>query len=287
MTHLAMWFGLIGSTTRWSLSPAMHEAGLAAWGKPGRYGAFDVAPGNLATALEGLRSLGFAGINVTMPHKEAVLAHVQPDDLAMAIGAANALRFGPDGIITATNTDAEGFHLACRMQGLDWARIQRAVVLGAGGAARAVWYALRKQGISAHLLARCKKNIQIDSSWVEADCISAETLRRVLPGCDLLVDCTPCGWFVPERDMPPVEALRQIHPALDLMSLPAHATVMDVAARPQTVLTRAAADRGLHAFAGLGMLLYQGVCSLEYWLQEPVPAHAIGAMQQALENPRR
>ena len=82
--------------------------------------------------------------------------------------------------------------------------------------------------------------------------------------------------------MSPVEALRQIHPALDLMSLPAHATVIDVAARPQTVLTRAAADRGLHAFAGLGMLLYQGVRSLEFWLQEPVPAHVVEVMRQAL-----
>ena len=149
--------GLIGWPVGHSKSPAMHNAAFRAAGLDGYYALLPVHPDRVGEAVAGLRALGFRGANVTVPHKQAVIPFL--DELtpeARAIGAVNTIIVGEDGTLIGTNTDAAGFWQDLQELGapLNATAASSALILGAGGSARAVAYALASHGIPARMLAR-------------------------------------------------------------------------------------------------------------------------------------
>ena len=241
-------FGVLGWPVAHSRSPAMHHAAYAALGLEGwRYQRLPVPPDLLAETVRALPAAGFAGANVTIPHKEAALAAADDaTEAARAIGAANTLTFGEDGAIHADNTDAPGFLAALgETPG-------SALVLGAGGSARAVVWALLEQGADVAVLARTP---------ARAEGMGARVLTEPEPA-DLLVNCTPVGLDDPS--------------AMPVSDLRPFATVADMVYREGgTALTRAAEAAGKRSVDGLEILVHQGALSLERWSGRPAPVEAM------------
>lgn len=257
--------GVIGWPVGHSLSPAMQEAGFAALGLDWRYGAFAVPPAGLAAAVAGAGALGFVGLNVTVPHKEAVLRHCAPDETAARLGAVNTLVYGPDPLAPPRghNTDLHGFRMLLVEAGVD-ARGRRAIVLGAGGAARAAVWALLEEGAEVTVVTRSARTLRFDDGpLVEHVPWDGALLARLLGGADLLVDATG-------RGLDPAAA------PLDLGPLPPHAAVVDLVVRETPLITTARA-RGLRAAAGEAMLLHQGAAALALWSGRAAPVEVMRA----------
>jgi shikimate dehydrogenase len=252
---------VVGHPIAHSRSPLIHGHWLAAHGIPGSYERLDVAPAAFPDFVRGLAASGYRGGNVTLPHKEAAFALA--DGLtprAETIGAVNTLVVGPDGRIRGDNTDAPGFcaHLDQSL-GADWpARAGgTAVVLGAGGAARAIVVGLAERGAARILVAnRTPARAQAVAALAPgiADAIAWDDLPAALREAGLLVNTTSLGM----KGQPPL--------ALDLAPMPAGAAVADIVYAPlETDLLAAARRRGLAAVDGLGMLLHQAVPGFEAW----------------------
>jgi shikimate dehydrogenase len=197
---------------------------------------------------------------VTLPHKEAALAAAdRPDQAATAIGAANTLWLDANGLLHASNTDAYGFMTHLAAEAPDWNKGKRpvVVVLGAGGAARAILHGLLEAGAAKILLAnrtedRARTLAQGFGSRVSL--VPWEDRNRALAGCGLLVNATSLGM----TGKPPLD--------LDLSALPKDATVADIVYSPlETPLLAAAKARGNRTVDGLGMLLHQAVPGFERW----------------------
>lgn len=246
---------VIGSPVHHSKSPAMHNAAFASAGIDAVYLAFTVTPDRLSTALEGFRSTGALGLNLTVPHKEAVLPLCDSlSACARDIGAVNTLVFSQDGSIVGHNTDAAGYvrsfeHCTGRnVKGL------RVVLLGGGGAARAVEYGLRDSGAhSVSVVARTPSKI----TWTKALPWNPEVLTNLLPACDLLVDCTSAGLSEETENMLPSP--------IDLSLLSSSAVVSTLIYNRECALLQDARKRGLTAIDGHEMLLYQGALAFELW----------------------
>lgn len=264
-------FCVLGHPVGHSLSPAMQNAALRAMGIDGVYVAFDVRPEGLGDAIRGLRALGVAGANCTIPHKEAVLHWV--DELAPEaafVGAVNTLVLKEDRWI-GHNTDAAGFLADLREQGADLTPAC-AVVLGAGGAARAVVAALAREGwrviLANRTAARAEElaaefDRKLGRNAVEAIPMEPEALREAVRGASLLVNTTSLGMSPHPEGMPPVP----------LESLGPHLFVYDLIYNPlETRLLREARKRGARAQHGAGMLAHQGALALELWTGRPAPA---------------
>lgn len=249
---------VIGHPIAHSRSPKIHRYWLDALKVAGgSYEAIDVAPTDLAAFIGGLGDSGFSGGNVTIPHKEAVFALVERRDAAAeAIGAVNTLWF-EDGILWGGNTDAHGFAANLDEQAAGWDRKKSAVVLGAGGAARAVVHALKQRGIKDirivnRTLDRARELSDRFGSGVSAHSLGAA--RDLLSDAGLLVNTTALGMHGNEG-LPADPAL-----------LPDEATVTDIVYVPlETPLLAAARARGLKVVDGLGMLLHQAVPGFEHW----------------------
>jgi shikimate dehydrogenase len=246
MTDLVV---LLGHHIGYSASPAMHNAAFAALGIDARYELADVAPDALAGAVEALRSPDRLGANVTQPHKLALGALV--DEVAPEVerlGAANTIvRHGTR--LIAQNTDLAA--IAAEIEALG--RFARAVVLGAGGASRAVQAALEDAGTTAVVVDR--------SRWPD--------LPDLLGSADLVVNATPIGTESDESPVP-VELLRR------------HLAVLDLVYRPvATRLVRDARAAGAAATSGLGVLLRQGAASFTSWTGRDAP---LDVMREALER---
>ncbi len=254
--------GVLGWPIGHSRSPALHGHWLQRYGVPGAYLPFAVHPDRLATALSGLSSLGMAGANITVPHKEACLALVDTADRqATRIGAVNTVVVTPEGHLTGTNTDHYGFTENLRsVIDLSDLRGRTAFLLGAGGAARAVVAALVDIGLAQVILC----NRSPDRARELAETLADDDRRVVtvrpweargdLQGVDLLVNTTTLGMV----GQPPLE--------LALDGLLPTATVCDLVYVPlQTPLLAAAAARGLRTVDGLGMLLHQARPGFAAW----------------------
>jgi shikimate dehydrogenase len=251
---------VIGHPIAHSRSPMIHGHWLKTLGLDGSYQAIDVAPQDLGAFLSGLAERGFAGGNVTIPHKEAVFAAVdRRDEAAEAIGAVNTLWF-EDGVLCGGNTDAYGFAANLDAHSPGWAANGPAVVLGAGGAARAVVHALKERGVTDirivnRTLARAESLAARFGAGISSHASGA--LADLLGDAGLLVNTTSLGMQGKEggRDLPADPAL-----------LPAHALVTDIVYVPlETPLLAAARRRGLKTVDGLGMLLHQAVPGFERW----------------------
>lgn len=265
-----------------SLSPRMHDAAFAAAGVPARYAALDVPPAELATAVARLRAAPYLGANVSVPHKEAVARLV--DELtgaARAVGAVNTVvRHGAR--LVGHNTDAPGFLRGLAELGFDPAGAG-CLVLGAGGAARAVVWALLGAGARVVVVnrdaARAERLVaDLEAAGAPAGrATAAPTAAPHLPAARLLVNTTSVGM----AGGPDPDGLPLLTPA-QLAALPAGAGVVDLVYRPAlTPLLRAAAARGHATQNGLPMLLWQGALAFEAWTGRPAPA---AVMREALER---
>ena len=269
--------GVFGWPISHSRSPLMHNYWLDEYGIDGAYLPLAVAPNNFAEAFRCLPKLGFAGANVTVPHKEAALACVDlADDNARRIGAVNTVRVGGNGELIGSNTDGYGFlaNLADAAPGWGAGR-GSATVLGAGGAARAVVVALLDAGVSElRIVNRSSERAQILARDI------GDTRMRVIAWNDrtdalyetaLLVNTTVAG----------LEGHESL--ALDLKTLPTTAVVMDLVYQPLiTPLLKSARDRGNPIVDGLGMLIHQARPGFLAWFGvEPAPTTALRRLLEA------
>ncbi len=250
---------VIGWPVEHSRSPVIHRYWLDRYGIDGAYEKKAVSPEALSKFLHALSDRGYSGANVTLPHKEAALrAADTADEAAHAIGAANTLWLGPTGALHASNTDAYGFMTNLAAEAPGWNDVaDTAMVLGAGGAARAILHGLIAAGVPRILLAnrtaaKAQSLAQIFGPKVEP--IPWDEKSASLSRCTLLVNTTSLGM----TGQPPLEI------ALD--AFPEAGVVADIVYVPlETPLLAAARARGLKAVDGLGMLSHQAVPGFQRW----------------------
>lgn len=263
ITGKARLAGVLGWPVGHSKSPLLHNFWFERHGLDGVYVPLPVAPADLASVVRALPRMGFLGCNVTLPHKAAMLDLVDAvDPLAAAIGAVNTVLVGDEGRLTGCNTDGLGFlaHLDASVP--DWrASTQRVVLVGAGGAARALAFTFLAGGIAE--LALVNRTPERAAALVArlgdsaGACVAAppwSERHHALEGADLLVNTTSLGMV----GQPVLD--------LDLAALPAKAIVADIVYTPlATPLLAEARRRGHRTVDGLGMLLHQAVPGFTHW----------------------
>ncbi len=249
--------GVMGDPVAHSLSPRLHGYWLKRYGIDGDYAAMHVAADSLEAALRALALDGVAGCNLTIPHKEAGLSLVdEASELAHRIGAVNTVVVRDNGTLYGTNTDAAGFILNLKSQIADLTPYHRkAVVLGAGGAARAVCAALLDDGFAVWLTNRTRAKAEAIAAALGAiDVVDWDAREVAFEGCGLLVNCTSLG----------LEGSTPLDVSLE--ALPRDALVTDIVYKPlMTPLLLDAQARGNPVVDGLGMLLYQAVDGFAAW----------------------
>jgi shikimate dehydrogenase len=261
-------FGLIGNPVGHSVSPPMHEAAYEERGMDARYVTFEPAEDRVAAVLDGAEALGIAGLNVTLPFKERVAELVETDSLAGRIGAVNTVDF--DGEPTGYNTDAAGLVRAFEHHGVELSG--SAVVVGAGGAGRAVAFALADEGMAVHVANRTVERAESLAEEVpNASWGGLSALEERLAGADVLVNATSVGM---ESDETPVPA----------SALHGELAVLDAVYTPlETRLLRDAESVGATTVDGAWMLLFQGVEAFEIWTGRTAPVETMnGALRDAL-----
>ena len=261
---------MLGWPVAHSRSPAMHNAALADLGLTGwRYQLLPVPPELFEETVRALPAAGFAGANVTIPHKEAALDLAdEATSAARAIGAANTLTFGPEGAISADNTDAPGLLAALPLD----ARGRTAIVLGAGGSARAAAWALRSAGADVAVWNRTPAR-----AHAVAEALGVRVVSTATGPADLLVNCTSVGLA------DPAATFKELPVRADCLS--EYACVVDLVYRDGgTALLQAARRRGCATVDGLEVLVRQGALSLEAWTGREAP---IEAMRRAARDEHR
>jgi len=251
--------GLLGWPVAHSRSPVIHNHWLAQYGIAGRYVLFAVPPDKLEAAVRGIATLGLRGCNVTTPHKQAVFPLLdRVDDLARTIGAVNTVVVEKDGTLAGFNNDGNGFIQSLRDADPKWRPDSGPIlVLGAGGAARAVVASLAAQGATEIRVA----NRTIERAREIANAVGAavkvvpwEQREQALDGVAMLANATSLG----SAGKPPVE--------ISLDRLPKHAVVGDlIYVPPETPLLAAARARGNVTVNGLGLLLNQARPAFNAW----------------------
>lgn len=267
--------GVMGWPIEHSLSPAMHNAVLARLGLNWRYLPLPVHPAHVRDAIRGAAALGFRGVNATVPHKQEVMAVLdEMTDEARAVGAANTIimtrRSDGSTHLSGHNTDVAGFIDSLRAGGFEPGQSRSALVVGAGGAARAVVYALQASGTGrVTVLNRTRdraERLVADLGFASDERLCAgplddARLATLAQDADLLVNATTLGMW------PRIEG--SIWP--DSVPVPASLTVYDLVYNPlETRLLSQARESGARAIDGLGMLARQGALALALWLEEGV-----------------
>ena len=260
-------FGLLGNPVEHSLSPPMHEAAYDALGMDARYVTFEPARDAAADAVAAADTLGIAGLNVTIPFKQDVLDAVDPDDIAERVGAVNTIDFTGDRP-RGYNTDVAGVTRAFTHHDIDIDG-RDAVVVGAGGAGRAVAFALADAGAAVHIANRTVDRAESLAADVPGATAGGLDTRERVANADLLVNATSVG-MEPEVDETPVPA-EHLHADL---------AVLDAVYAPiETRLLREAAAADATTIDGAWMLLFQGVEAFERWTGRDAP---VDAMNEAL-----
>ncbi len=270
--------GLFGWPVTHSISPQMHNAAFVARQMNWRYLAFAVPPERVSEAVAALPALGLRGVNVTVPHKQAVMPHLQHwTPAAEAIGAVNTIVVEKDGQLTGDNTDGAGFIADLKAHNVE-PEGRRALVIGAGGSSRAVVYGLAEAGV---------ESVMILNRTVEKAVGLAATMQSYFPeirvdsaafpddvtgsaqDANLIVNCTSLGME------PRIEGL----PWEENVEFREDQIVYDLVYNPAvTRLLQLASTDGATAIGGLGMLVYQGAIAWEKWTGETAP---VDVMQQA------
>lgn len=273
--------GVIGYPIKHSRSPLMHNKWLAQHGIEGTYVPIEIAPEELETRLAALAADGLKGINVTIPHKEAIFALAgERDDAAQKIGAVNTVVFrnhkGKHGGFLGINTDAKGFIANLETARSDW-KTGPALVLGAGGAARAVVYGLMQAGVKEIRIAnRTRQRAETLASDLAApghrlQVIEWDTISTQMGDIALLVNATSLG----------LEGGRRLE--LELAPLKTGALVTDIVYAPlETQLLQGARAQGFETIDGLGMLIHQARFAFEAWFG--ILPEADAALRAALED---
>ena len=264
---------LIGWPAAHSRSPLIHHYWLRTLGIKGGYNIEAVPPEGFAEFVLHLSSHGFVGANVTLPHKERALALTVPDARASAVGAANTLWY-EGGELRSTNTDIEGFINNLDASAPGWQAATDALVLGAGGASRAVVFGLVERGVRrVHVANRTfeRAGVLADRFGGNVRAIPRTAVGDLLPRAGLLINTTSLGM----HGQPALE--------VDVGLLPTHAVVSDLVYAPlRTPLLAAASARGLKTADGLGMLLHQAVRGFELWFgQRPAVTPELRALVEA------
>lgn len=259
---------VVGHPVAHSRSPLIHNYWLAEHGLNGSYERIDVAPDDFASFLASLVEQGFIGGNVTIPHKEMAFAAIgEQDEAAKAIGAINTI-WAQDGRLLGSNTDAFGFSANLDDKAPQWRNGTRACVLGAGGAARAIVYALIQAGFEEIIVI----NRNLDRARYLSEAFGPKlrplgwsAVDSALDGVDLLINTTSLGMGGTE------------FPVLPLGRLSAAAIVTDIVYTPLCTPLLSQAERaGLKTVDGLGMLLHQAVPGFEKWFgKRPVVTPAL------------
>lgn len=241
-----------------SRSPLIHRHWLKTLGLPGAYDPVDLAPADAPAFFAGLPASGFVGGNVTLPHKETAFAAVERRDAAAeAIGAVNTLWL-EQGRLVGGNTDAHGFLANLDERAPGWDSRETALVVGAGGAARAVVHGLVSRGLAVTIANRTRARAEelAGAFAPKARSIAWERRGDDLAGVDLLVNTTALGMEGHDAEALPI----------DLDGLPGNALVTDIVYTPLiTPILSAARKRGLAIVDGLGMLLHQAAPGFERW----------------------
>ncbi len=272
--------GIIGDPVEHSLSPVIQNAAINHLGLDYIYVPFRVRGENLEDAIAGFTAINLVGFNITIPHKQTIIPLLtEITSIAKAIGAVNTVWRTATGW-KGTNTDVTGFIAPLKALSLNWDNMT-SVVLGNGGAARAVVVGLAELGCrKIHLVGRNKDKLAIfHESWQHKPQITQivtmhywENLPGLFPTADLIVNTTPIGMY-PHVDRSPIEAslMKKIQNdaiAYDLIYTPS----------PTRFLTLAQ-EQGATIIDGIEMLVQQGASALEIWLQQPVP---VDVMREAL-----
>lgn len=273
--------GVIGYPIEHSISPAMHNAAFKALGMDDwLYDRIAISPDILKLGLRELRDHGYVGVNVTIPHKQAAMALVKPDEIAQAVGALNTIDFRTN---TATNTDVQGFIDDLAAHGVDDLEDRKALIIGAGGAARAAVYGLAKAGARIVVINRDSEKASrmlselgvmpaIAPDWEYA----AQWLFAMRGKTPLIVNCTPVGMYPKGGECPwPDEAW-----------FPHDLIVYDMIYRPaKTRLIWKAENSYGKGYNGLGMLVRQGAAAFRLWTGvEPPIDVMMQAAQEAVEE---
>jgi len=263
--------GIIGYPIGHSVSPRFQQAALDSLSINAEYRAYEVHPDGVGDFVASLRDTEVLGINVTVPHKEAVMPFLDEiDDWAAEAGAVNTI-VNRSGRLYGYNTDGYGFLRALRESGGLEPAGKRALILGAGGSARGVVQALLRAGIAElvianRTLARAQSLTELAAEpnvSAQAIPLEAKSLTDFAASVDLIVNCTSLGMrHGPDESATPLAAVQ----------IPATALVYDLVYNPMhTPLLRAAEQAGASNLGGISMLVYQGAASFEIWLERPAP----------------
>lgn len=269
---LPMLLGVMGDPILHSKSPVMHGAALAACDLDGKYVPLHVKANQLEEAVKGIRALGFRGVNVTVPYKVEVMKYLDLlDDGAKYIGAVNTI-VNDDGVLTGYNTDGIGYIRSLQEEVVPDLTGKSVLVLGSGGAARGIIYALLQQKPGKVIVAnRTQQKAQdLAAEWAHLGNIYGCAMNNVLEytkDIDIVINTTSVGMFPNVEEMP-------IDPDL----LPDGIVVSDLIYNPlKTKLLRLAELKGCQIHNGLGMFLYQGAYAFEYWTGRSAPVDVMRA----------
>ena len=256
--------GLFGWPLGHSISPPMHNAAFEALGLDWHYELFSVPPEQFESEVARLIDEGCRGFNVTIPHKQAAFRLPQVTEITPAaetIGAVNTLIVNPDSTLKADNTDWRGFTADLRAHGVEISPDQPCLVLGTGGGARAVVFALRQMGVKTITLATPIENEQLEGQlMLEPKLVMLDEIKD--QSYEVVIACTPIG-MAPNVDDSPWPQNTPIPPDIFLYDL--------VYNPPVTRLMQQARDAGARSISGFGMLIRQGAASFELWTGQAPP----------------
>jgi len=271
-------YGVIGNPIEHSLSPAMQNAAFEALKMNCVFLAFKVAPNEVENALRGMRGLNVRGLNVTMPNKNAVIGYLdEVDDTAKFLGSVNTI-LNDNGKLRGFSTDGSGAFRALHENGIELSG-KNLLLLGGGGAAKAIAFALAKEVDQLMLLNRTPEKMKELASAlnkkarkkVTVGLLSEKAVQKNLRGADIIINATSVGMH------PNVE-----ESLVKSAWLESNLTVMDIVYNPfETKLAKEAKAAGAKVISGLEMLIYQGAASFEIWTGKPAP---VDVMRKAALN---
>lgn len=270
--------GVMGAPVGHSLSPLIHCYWIKKYELQAEYIPLPVLPEQLTEALHSLKFLGFCGVNLTIPHKEKAYTQMKwLSPSAQAIGAVNTVKVEADGTLTGDNTDAQGYLLNLQQDlGQPERYFDQTVILGAGGAARAIVFALKQAGAkNIYICNRTLEKAQALADAFDVNVIAWQNRQEQMRHTSLLVNTTSLG-------MQGKAALD-----IDLSEFPQSGAVSDIVYRPKlTQLLRQAQMRGCRTSSGLGMLLYQAVPAFESWfgVRPQVDESLVRLLEEQLEQ---